>query len=49
VPVPFGEAIGRLLLDVRDGWSVAVIPDFPYSRYRDTADEAWEQAARQKG
>ncbi|HKB53088.1 MAG TPA: DNA cytosine methyltransferase [Ramlibacter sp.] len=49
VPVPFGEAIGRLLLDVRDGRSVAVIPDFPYSRYRDTADEAWEQAARQKG
>ena len=42
VPSSLGEAIGRLLVDHLAGANPVEYPDFPYSRYRNTAHTAWE-------
>ncbi|CAM5785740.1 DNA cytosine methyltransferase [Castellaniella caeni] len=41
VPIGLGRAIGRLILDHRAGRQIKQYPDFPYSRYKDTAHARW--------
>jgi DNA (cytosine-5)-methyltransferase 1 len=43
VPVSLGAAIGNLIVADRTNQSVASIPNFPYSRYRFTDEESWQQ------
>ncbi len=41
VPVPLGEAVGRLLIDLMEGRDIPDFPSFRYSRYRNTDDVSW--------
>jgi len=42
VPVGLGEAIGKLIMAQLKNEDVVNFPDFKYSRYRHTSDQAWE-------
>lgn len=41
VPASLGQAIGSLIRNLIDACIVQNLPDFNYSRYRDTDDSAW--------
>jgi DNA (cytosine-5)-methyltransferase 1 len=43
VPVSLGEAIGKLIVADMKQQYISNPPDFPYSRYRFTDEESWEQ------
>lgn len=43
VPASLGLAIGKLLLANDAGRRIKTIPEFPYSRYRDTDERRWQE------
>jgi len=45
VPVPLAFAIGKRILADDNGIEMKTIPNFPYSRYKNTDDVSWEKNA----
>lgn len=45
VPVPLAFAIGKRIIADDNGIEMKTIPDFPYSRYKNTDDVSWEKNA----
>jgi DNA (cytosine-5)-methyltransferase 1 len=43
VPVGLGEAVGRAIIDHinKSDWDSSTLPNFPYSRYKNTDDQSW--------
>jgi DNA (cytosine-5)-methyltransferase 1 len=48
VPIALGEAIAKKILSHKNGEPTAEIKGFPYSRYKNTSDESWEQETRKQ-
>ena len=46
VPIALGEAIGKTIIRHMNGEKVTELPDFRYSRYKDTDDVSWERTAK---
>ena len=42
VPVSLGAAIGRLIVADIQKHKILEVPDFPYSRYKFTDEQSWE-------
>lgn len=48
VPIKLGEAIARTIIDDMNGKAQLGLPNFPYSRYRNTDEVSWENEIRHR-
>lgn len=46
VPIAMGTAIGRTIISHMNGENVNEIPEYKFSRYKDTNEAAWEKIAK---